>query len=79
MQRTIISIMDEFARLYKTGDEVRDCANRLNMNESEFSAGDNWVAGTVGEVQLQQVPEIQNTSQAMKVRHFSVYKQLQLD
>lgn len=74
MQRTIISIMDEFARLYKTGDEVRDCANRLNMNESEFSAGDNWVAGTVGEVQLQQVPEIQNTSQAMKVRHFFVYE-----
>lgn len=73
MQRTIVSIMDEFARLYKTGDEVRDCANRLNMNESEFSAGDNWVAGTVGEVQLQVVPEIQNTSQMMKVGSITDY------
>lgn len=67
MQRTIVNIMDGFARLYETGNEARDCANRLNMNESEFSAGDNWVAGTVGEVQLQEVPEIQNTSQMMKV------------
>ncbi|EEA27817.1 hypothetical protein TMatcc_003893 [Talaromyces marneffei ATCC 18224] len=70
MQRTIVNIMDEFARLYDTGSEVRDCANRLNMNESEFNAGDNWVAGTVGEVQLQEVPEIQNTSQTMKSTDF---------
>lgn len=69
MQRTIVSIMDEFARLYKTGDEVRNCANRLNMHESEFNAGDTWVAGTVGEVQVQDVPEIQNTSQMMKVTY----------
>lgn len=67
MQRTIVRIMDEFARLYKTGDEVRDCANRLNMYESEFSAGDNWVAGTVGEVQVHEVPEIEKTSQTLRV------------
>jgi lipoate-protein ligase A len=67
MQRTIVSIMDEFSRLYETGSEVRDYANRLNMNESELNAGENWVAGTVGEVQLHEVPEIHNTSQAMKV------------
>lgn len=67
MQRTIVGIMDEFARLYKTGDEVMHCANRLNMNESEFNAGDNWVAGTVGEVQVHEVPEIEKTSQMMRV------------
>ena len=67
MQRTIVRIMDEFSRLYETGSEVRDCANRLNMNESEFNAGEDWVAGTVAEVQLHEVPEIHNTSQTMKV------------
>ncbi|PCH05094.1 Biotin/lipoate A/B protein ligase [Penicillium occitanis (nom. inval.)] len=70
MQRTIVRIIDEFARLYKAGDEVRDCANRLNMNESEFNAGDDWVAGTVGEVQVHEVPEIEKTSQMMRSTDF---------
>ncbi|EED23834.1 lipoyltransferase and lipoate-protein ligase, putative [Talaromyces stipitatus ATCC 10500] len=70
MQRTILSIMDEFSRLYGSGHEVRDCASRLNMTKSEFNAGDDWVAGAVGEVQLHEIPEIQNTFEMMKSTDF---------
>lgn len=67
MQRTIVNIMNEFSRLYGTGNEILDYTNRLNMEKSEFHAGDNWVAGTVGEVQIHEVSEIEDTSKMMRV------------
>lgn len=67
MQGAVMSIMDEFARLYKTGDDILSHAKRFNMENSEMKAGDDWVTGTVGEAQVREISDIQSTSGTLKV------------
>lgn len=67
MHRTILRIVDEFAQLYGTGNEVRQFVGQLNMNDPALHAGDNWVAGSIGDAQLDEVPDIRDTVHFMKV------------
>ncbi|KAJ5818380.1 Biotin/lipoate A/B protein ligase [Penicillium riverlandense] len=54
----IESVVEEFARLYGVHSDAVLRARRAHANEPEIYAGDSWVAGTVGDVQGEQVPEI---------------------
>jgi len=52
------SVVEEFARLYGVHSDAVLRARRAHANEPEIYAGASWVAGTVGDVQGEQVPEI---------------------
>jgi lipoate-protein ligase A len=58
MQGVIQSVIEEFARLYEVHPDAVRRAQRAHANDLEIFAGDGWVAGTVGEVQGEQEPEI---------------------
>jgi lipoate-protein ligase A len=58
MQGVIQSVIEEFARLYEVHPDAVRRAQRAHANDPEIFAGDGWVAGTVGEVQGEQEPEI---------------------
>ncbi|CEN61590.1 Putative Lipoyltransferase and lipoate-protein ligase [Aspergillus calidoustus] len=58
IQAVIASVMEEFAILYQTNPDAVRRAQRSHANESEIYAGDDWVAGAVGDPEAYQVPEI---------------------
>lgn len=69
MEAVISSIIDEFARLYQTGDEVlAQARNHLQKNE-QLRVGDDWVAGTVGEALVREIPDIQTITSTLQVRY----------
>ncbi|KAL3445755.1 hypothetical protein BJX65DRAFT_141334 [Aspergillus insuetus] len=58
IQAVIASVMEEFADLYQTNPDAVRRAQRAHANESEIYAGNDWVAGAVGDPEASQVPEI---------------------
>jgi lipoate-protein ligase A len=58
MQSVVQSVIEQFAQLYQVHPDAVLRAQRAHANEPEVFAGDSWVAGTVGEVQGEQVPAI---------------------
>ncbi|KAJ5748124.1 uncharacterized protein N7511_009820 [Penicillium nucicola] len=58
MQGVIQSVIEEFARLYEVHPDAVRRAQRAHANDPEIFAGDGWVAGTVGELQGEQEPDI---------------------
>ncbi|ODM23505.1 hypothetical protein SI65_01094 [Aspergillus cristatus] len=57
IQGTIENIMEEFAQLYNVRSEAVSRATRAHANDLELHAGDDWVAGAVGEAQAEE-PDI---------------------
>ncbi|OKL58940.1 hypothetical protein UA08_05639 [Talaromyces atroroseus] len=70
MQDAVMSIIDEFSHLYKTGNDILDHAKRFDMKNSEMSAAGDWVTGIVGDTQAHEISEIQSTSELMKSTEF---------
>ncbi|KAJ5678694.1 hypothetical protein N7462_006938 [Penicillium macrosclerotiorum] len=58
MQGVMDNVIDEFARLYGVDSGAVFRARRAHAIEPEIFAGDSWVAGTVGEMHGEQIPEI---------------------
>ncbi|KAL4808515.1 hypothetical protein BDV18DRAFT_100844 [Aspergillus unguis] len=58
IQDVVGSVMDEFAKLYQTSPEAVGRAQRAHAVEPELHSGDNWVAGAVGDLEVDAVPEI---------------------
>lgn len=72
MDAVISSIVDEFACLYQTGDEVLAQAIRTTSQQQDLEqlrAGDDWVAGTVGEALVREIPDIQTINSTLQVSH----------
>lgn len=68
IQDVIAGVMDEFARLYGTcSDAVRRAQRAHIVEDSELYAGEDWVAGTVGEEQGYGEAEIVKGIEEMKV------------
>ncbi|KAJ9215801.1 hypothetical protein DTO166G4_2638 [Paecilomyces variotii] len=60
IQGVMSSVIQEFGRLYGVNPDAILRANRAcHTNEPELYAGDDWVAGTVGDPQALDVPDIQ--------------------
>ncbi|KAJ5852012.1 uncharacterized protein N7529_011397 [Penicillium soppii] len=58
MQGVVAGIIEQFGRLYGVNPDAVRRAQRAHANEPEVFAGDDWVAGTVSEVQSEQEPDI---------------------
>ncbi|KAL4921563.1 hypothetical protein BDW62DRAFT_112945 [Aspergillus aurantiobrunneus] len=58
IQAVIASVMEEFAQLYQASPDAVRRAQRAHANEPELYAGENWVAGAVGDYEAHTVPEI---------------------
>ncbi|RDW60350.1 putative lipoate--protein ligase [Aspergillus mulundensis] len=58
MQAVIASVMDEFAQVYQVSPDAVRQAQRAHAVEPELYAADSWVAGAVGELEADAVPEI---------------------
>ncbi|KAL4930655.1 putative lipoate--protein ligase [Aspergillus undulatus] len=58
MQTVIANVMEEFAQLYQTSPDAVRRAQRAHAVEPEIYAGEDWVAGAVGELEAEAVPEI---------------------
>ncbi|KAJ5736773.1 uncharacterized protein N7483_001898 [Penicillium malachiteum] len=58
MQTVIDNVVEEFAGLYNVHSDAIRRARRALAVDPEVFAGDNWVSGTVGEVQGDQEPDI---------------------
>jgi lipoate-protein ligase A len=67
MQGVIQSVIEEFARLYEVHPDAVRRAQRAHANDPEIFAGDDWVAGTVGEVQGEQEPDIRKGIAELRV------------
>ncbi|KAI9375399.1 hypothetical protein BJX61DRAFT_137115 [Aspergillus egyptiacus] len=59
IQAVISSAMEEFAQLYQTSPDAVRRAQRAHSIEPELYAGENWVAGVLGDFEASAVPEIQ--------------------
>ncbi|KAL2857779.1 hypothetical protein BJY01DRAFT_114937 [Aspergillus pseudoustus] len=57
-QVVIANVMEEFARLYQTNPDAVRRAQRAYAAEPELYAGEDWVAGAVGDLEASRVPEI---------------------
>lgn len=66
IQGTIESIMQEFGRLYGANSNAIHRAQRAHANELELFAGDEWVAGAVGEAQAEE-PNIKKGVDELRV------------
>ncbi|KAL4990515.1 hypothetical protein BDW68DRAFT_36463 [Aspergillus falconensis] len=58
IQAVIASVMDEFALLYQASPDAVRRAQRAHAAEPELYAGNSWVAGAVGDLEVNAVPEI---------------------
>ncbi|OJJ02917.1 hypothetical protein ASPVEDRAFT_133361 [Aspergillus versicolor CBS 583.65] len=58
IQAVIASVMEEFAQLYQAGPDVVRRAQRAHAVEPELYAGENWVAGAVGDYEADTVTAI---------------------
>lgn len=58
IQGVMDSVVEEFAQLYGVHPDAVLRAQRAHAIEPEIFAGDSWTAGTVGEVQGEQEPDI---------------------
>lgn len=68
IQGVMSGVIEEFARLYGVNSDAVVSANRAHhANESELYAGDDWVAGTIGESQVSEVPDIQKGIAELRV------------
>lgn len=68
IQGAVESIMEEFARLYNTHPQAVLRAKRAHANDLELFAGDDWVAGAVGEAQTEE-PSITKGIDELRVSH----------
>lgn len=66
IQGAVESIMEEFARLYNTNPQAVLRAKRAHANDLDLFAGDDWVAGAVGEAQTEE-PGIQKGINELRV------------
>lgn len=60
IQGVITSVMEEFATLYEVNPDAVRRAQRAHAHDPELYAGENWVAGAVGEPQGQEEPKIRS-------------------
>jgi lipoate-protein ligase A len=67
IEAVISSIIDEFARLYQTGDEVITQTKDSPQQDEQLRVGDDWVAGTVGEALAREIPDIQTITSMLQV------------
>ncbi|KAL4781883.1 hypothetical protein BJX76DRAFT_334135 [Aspergillus varians] len=58
IQAVIASVMEEFAQLYQASPDAVRRAQRAHTVEPELYAGENWVAGAVGDLEADAVPGI---------------------
>ncbi|OJJ59357.1 hypothetical protein ASPSYDRAFT_148941 [Aspergillus sydowii CBS 593.65] len=58
IQAVIASVMEEFAQLYEASPDAVRRAQRAHAVEPELYAGNNWVAGAVGDYEADTVPGI---------------------
>ncbi|KAL3472774.1 hypothetical protein BJX99DRAFT_249409 [Aspergillus californicus] len=58
IQAVIESVMEEFSHLYQASPDALRRAQRAHANDPELYAGDNWVAGAVGDFEANVVPGI---------------------
>lgn len=58
MQAVMDNVVEEFAALYAVHPDAVRRARRAHAVDPEIFAGDNWVSGTVGDVQGEQEPDI---------------------
>jgi lipoate-protein ligase A len=72
IQGVISSIMEEFSMLYDTGNDVTLRAKRAHVNEGELYLGDDWVAGTVGDVLVEHVPGVKLGVELLKVTRLTL-------
>jgi lipoate-protein ligase A len=72
MQAVIASVMDEFAQLYNASSDAVRRAQRAHAVEPGLYAGNNWVAGAVGDLEADAVPEIRKGMDELRVRIFWV-------
>ncbi|KAH8697161.1 hypothetical protein BGW36DRAFT_378087 [Talaromyces proteolyticus] len=70
MHEVITSIVEEFAALYKTGDEVLAQVKNVTLREETLRMGDDWVVGTLGESLAREVSDIQKTVSMLKSNDF---------
>lgn len=70
MRAVMDNVVEEFARLYAVHPDAVRRARRAHAIDPEIFAGDNWVTGTVGEVQGEQEPEIGKGIAELRVSGF---------
>ncbi|KAL2808723.1 hypothetical protein BJX63DRAFT_21413 [Aspergillus granulosus] len=58
IQAVIANVIEEFAKLYQTSPDAVCRAQRAHAVEPELYAGEDWVAGAVGDLEASQVAEI---------------------
>ncbi|KAL4797308.1 hypothetical protein BDV19DRAFT_51927 [Aspergillus venezuelensis] len=58
IQSVIANVMEEFAQLYQTSPDAVRRAQRAHAVEQELYAGNDWVAGTVGDFEAGAVSQI---------------------
>lgn len=73
IQGAIESIMGEFARLYGTSTNALHRAQRAHANDLELYAGDDWVAGAVGEAEAEE-PSIKKGVDELRVRSTKILR-----
>lgn len=71
MQAVMDNVVEEFAGLYNVNSDAVRRARRAHAMEAEIFAGDNWVSGTVGDVQGDQEPDIGKGIAELRVSDFS--------
>lgn len=67
IQAVIASVMEEFAQLYQASPDAVRRAQRAHAAEPELYAGENWVAGAVGDYEAGTVPEIKKGLDELRV------------
>ncbi|PLB46932.1 lipoyltransferase and lipoate-protein ligase [Aspergillus steynii IBT 23096] len=60
IQSVVTSVMEEFATLYEVNPDAVRRAQRAHAHDPELYAGEDWVAGAVGDAQGQQEPKIKS-------------------
>lgn len=67
IQAVIDNVMEEFGQLYKASPDAVGRAQRAHAVEPELHAGDNWVAGALGDLEVDAVPEIKKGVEELRV------------
>lgn len=67
IQAVIASVMEEFAQLYEASPDAVRRAQRAHAVEPELYAGNNWVAGAVGDYEADTVPGIKKGLDELRV------------
>ncbi|KAL4959330.1 putative lipoate--protein ligase [Aspergillus stella-maris] len=70
IQAVIANVMEEFAQLYQTSPDAVRRAQRAHAVEQELYAGNDWVAGTVGDFEADAVPQIKKGLDELRSREW---------